>query len=83
MLKLHFFSIPERATLPSNQEPDLLAIDTIVKIIQNDKHLSSFVAQKIKEKVNSSNAKVVLQSLDVKLFNFLSKQNLRVSITLC
>lgn len=55
----------ERATSPSNVEPDLLAIDTIVKIIQIDKHLSSFAAQKIKEKVNSSNPKVVLQSLDI------------------
>lgn len=63
-IKFYFFT--ERATSPSNLEPDLLAIDTIVKIIQNDKHLSSFAAQKVKEKVNSSNSKVVLQSLDVK-----------------
>ncbi|KAG4075713.1 hypothetical protein HA402_003538 [Bradysia odoriphaga] len=55
----------ERATSPSNIEPDLLAIDTIVKIIQIDKHLSSFAAQKIKDKVNSTNPKVVLQSLDI------------------
>lgn len=65
-----FLFSAERATSQSNQEPDLLAIDTIVKIIQNDKQLSSFVAQKIKEKVSSSNSKVVLQSLDVKFFIF-------------
>ncbi|KAJ6635122.1 ADP-ribosylation factor-binding protein GGA1, partial [Pseudolycoriella hygida] len=55
----------ERATSPSNLDPDLLAVDTIVKIVQNDKPLSAFAAQKIKEKINSSNSKVVLQSLDL------------------
>lgn len=45
-----------------------MAIDTIVKIIQIDKSLSTYAAQKIKEKVNSSNPKIVLQSLDVRHF---------------